>query len=227
MVKNEEKLQLRVHFQERLEEIRSDVIRMGSEANEMVRMAVESTMNGDRDLAQRVLALDDRIDEFDRSSVNKCVVAVMQEAPVAADLRFLVSTLGIVGEIEKVGDDAVKLARRATKLQGQFPGEMRMALIDLGELARKSFAGAMRLYGEYSPHLAREIILGDNEVDQAYRTARDRVFDLIRKDPAATEHLVRTIEAFHALEHVADHAVAIAVRLRMLHEYGTARHSAA
>lgn len=191
---------------------------MGADACEMVRHAVEATLNGDAELAARVVATDDRVDEYERNAVNKTVMAVMQESPVAKDLRFLVSTLGVVGEIEKVGDDAVKLARRATKLSGHFPAEMRVALLDLGEQSRRLFSSSIRLYADYSPALANEIVDGDKEVDTAYSRARDAVFQLIRKDPASTESLVRTIECFHALEHVADHAVAIAVRMRMLYQ---------
>jgi len=191
---------------------------MGGDANEMVRLAVESTLNGDLELANRVIAADDRVDDFERAVVNKTVIAVMQESPVAADLRFLVSTLGVVSEIEKVGDDAVKLARRATKLSGQFPPEMRVALLELGEAARRSFNSSIRLFSDYSTELSVEIVRGDKEIDTAYSQARNKVFNLIQQNPEATEHLVRTIEAFHALEHVADHAVAIAVRLRMVYE---------
>ena len=195
---------------------------MGGDANEMVRLAVEATLNGDLDAANRVIDLDDRVDEYERNAVNKTVLAVMQESPVAADLKFLISTLGVVGEIEKVGDDAVKLARRATKLSGQFPSEMRVALLELGEACRRSFNLSLRLYSEYSSELAKEVIDGDQEIDTAYSQSRNKVFKLIQLNPEATENLVRTIEAFHALEHVADHAVAIAVRLRMLYELESA-----
>lgn len=191
---------------------------MGEDANEMVRLAAEATMIGDVELAKRVIAADDEVDRLEREAVHSTVMTVLQEAPVARDLRFLISTLGVVGEVERVGDDAVKLARRATKLTGQFPGEMRLALNEMGELARASFASALRLYCDYSPELAAEIIRGDKAIDTAYSQARNRVFKLIQENPAATEHLVRTIECFHALEHVADHAVSIAVRIRMLHE---------
>ncbi len=208
----------RLHFQETLADIQSEVIRMGGDANEMVKQAVDATLNGDLDLARRVIEADDRVDERERTVVNRAVVAVMQESPVATDLRFLISTLGVVGEIEKVGDHAVKLAKRASKLSKQFPSEMRVVLLELGESARKSFNLSLRLYSDYSPDLALEIIHGDNDIDTAYSHARTRVFELIQANPEATEHLVRTIESFHALEHVADHSVAIAVRLRMLYE---------
>lgn len=211
-------LPLRLHFQEKLSEIRSDVVRMGAEANDMVKLAVDAALSGDLDTAARVVAMDDTVDTFDRNISNKTVVVVMQESPVAADLRFLISTLGIVGEIEKVGDDAVKLAKRARKLSGRFPPELRVALVELSELARTSLAGSLRLFCDYSFDLAKQIIVGDENIDTAYSQARNRVFDLIKANPDNTESLVRCIEIFHALEHVADHAVAIAVRMTMLYE---------
>jgi len=191
---------------------------MGSDANDMVRSAVEATLSGNADLAARVIAADDQVDAAERAAMQKAVIAVMQEAPVGEDLRFLISTLGIVCEIEKVGDHAVKLARRATKLNGKFPGELRLPLIEMGELVRKSFAASLRLYADYSPTLASEIIEGDEAVDGAFICVRQRVFGLVQERPDAVESLIRTMECFHALEHVADHAVAIALKISMLHD---------
>lgn len=213
---------LRQNYHERLEEIQRNVFRMGSGAADMVRMAVDAVIGGDLELASRVIAADDEIDAMERETLQRTVVTVMQENPVARDLRILVSTLGIVGEIEKVADDAVKLARRATKLQGSFPIELKVALQQLGEQARHMFTSALRLYGDYSVELATTIVEADDDVDSAYGIARSRVFELIKADPEAIRQLVRTIDAFHALEHIADHAVEIARRMQFLYDSGGA-----
>lgn len=207
---------LRKHFQERLDEIREDVLRMGAGANEMVRRAVEAALNADSAGMAEVIEADDAIDAAEREIVNQAMLAVMQESPVASDLRMLVCTLGVVGEIEKVGDHAVKFCRRMSKLEGRFPAEMKLALNEIGELSRRSFNGALRLYAGYDAELAEEVIRGDQPVDEAFRIVREQLSELIERDPQQTTALMRTIEAFHALEHVADHAVAIAVRLRMV-----------
>lgn len=205
----------RIHYQERLAQIRASVIQMGGQANDMVRLAVEAAQTGNVELANQVMAADDQVDEMERHTLQETVLIVMQETPVASDLRMLVSTIGVIGEIEKVGDDAVKMARRAAKLAGRFPAELKLALFEMGEMVRHSFAGAIRLYSEYSPALADEIIRGDKAIDERYNQVRGQVFELIREQPDEIKRLVRSIEVFHALEHVADHAVAIAVRLRM------------
>lgn len=209
---------VRQRLDDRHQHIQTDILRMAGIANDMVRLAVEAVISGDVELARSVIAMDDEVDSLEKETLNATVRAVGLEAPVASDLRMLVCTLGVIGEVEKIADDAVKLARRSAKLTGHFPAEMKLALHQLGEEARRVFAASMRLYVEYSTELAEEIVSSDEAIDGQYVKARNRVFDLIRDNPQETEHLVRTIEAFHALEHVADHAVEIASRMRMHHE---------
>lgn len=209
---------VRQRLDDRHQHIQTDILRMAGIANDMVRLAVEAVISGDVELARSVIAMDDEVDSLEKVTLNATVRAVGLEAPVASDLRMLVCTLGVIGEVEKIADDAVKLARRSAKLTGHFPAEMKLALHQLGEEARRVFAASMRLYVEYSTELAEEIVSSDEAIDGQYVQARNRVFDLIRDNPQETEHLVRTIEAFHALEHVADHAVEIASRMRMHHE---------
>lgn len=193
----------------------SAILHMGEISGEMVRLAVESILSGDVALAQHVMAMDDEVDTIEKETTQRIVVAVGMEAPVASDLRFLTSSLGVAGEIEKIADDAVKLARRATKLVGHFPGEMKLALEQMGVEARRALSSALRLFMDYDPALAESIISDDDKVDDSYVSARNRVFELIQENPSQTSNLVRVIEAFHALEHVADHAAEIASRLRL------------
>lgn len=188
---------------------------MGHIANEMIRLAVESVVSGNVELANRVIAMDDEVDVLERETIQRTIFSLGMGAPVASDLMILAATLNVIGEVEKVADDAVKLARRATKLVGHFPAEMKLALSQMGEASGRMFGAALRLYSDYSPELAEEVIRGDKEVDTQYKSATNCVLKLIEMNPDRTEHLVRTIEAFHALEHVADRAVAIATRLRM------------
>jgi phosphate transport system protein len=208
---------MRQHFTEILDSIRNDVVRMGSRSMELVKQATDAALNGDLEQAQAVIQADDEIDQYEQELYRRTFLTVMQENPVAADFRFLVSTLGVVGEIEKAADDAVKLARRARKLKGLFPPELRVALLELGEESRRMFAASLRLFAEYTSELAQEIIDSDEEIDTRYSVARQRVLEMIPDNPEQSEALVRTIDCFHALEHVADHAVEIAQRMRMLY----------
>ncbi len=191
---------------------------MGNKAHDMVRKASESVLTANPALANEVIREDDAVDAVERQATIEAIMLVMQENPVGADLRFLISTFGVVGEIEEVADDAVKLARRSLKLGTNFPPSMKVQLNQLSEIARQQFASALRLYADFDPELAKNIIARDNEVDLAYRNARDELLILLKEDSSNPGGLVRTIEVFHALEHVADHAVSIAKRMQLIDE---------
>jgi len=208
------KMTQRENFDDSLARIRQAVLGMGGQVAEMIRLACDAACQSNPELTQRVVDLDNRVDELENEIVESVVVATMRHQPVAGDLRFLAATLGVVGEIEKAGDDAVKLARRAQKLTGQFPAELKLDLASQGELTRVAFTKAMKLYIEYSDELCDEVIQFDQEIDDAFKQARGVVLDLLQRDATNARHMIRTIDAFHSLEHAADHAVEIAKRLR-------------
>lgn len=209
---------MRTHFDERLLTIKNQVISMGNVAHEMVRKASESVIFSNPSLAHDVIREDDTVDIAERKVMQDAIMLVMSESPVASDLRFLISTLGVVSEIEKVADDAVKLSRRSLKLGSNFPSTMKVQLSELSEQVRRQFASSLRLYSEFSPELAKSIVDHDEVVDTAYSQARDQILELLKKDPSDPVAHVRTIEVFHALEHVSDHAVSIAKRMQLIDE---------
>lgn len=206
---------LRRYYDERIEQIRSEIIRMGNIALDMIENAIQATLTGNSELAEEAILKDDEVDELEESVIKSTVLLVLQESPVASDLKLLTSTLGVIGEFEKIADDAVKLARRAAKIQSEFPGEMRTALMEMGVASRKALSSALRLYTAYDQALAEEIIESDETIDKMYAVACHRVTELIQENPAQTAQLLKIIDIFHALEHVADRAVAISKRLRV------------
>lgn len=191
---------------------------MGNLAHDMVRKASESVITGNPSLANDVIRDDDAVDAAEREITLEAIMLVMQESPVGPDLRFLVSTFGVVGEIEEVADDAVKLARRSIKLGTNFPSSMKVQLSEISEIARQQLASAIRLYADFDPILAQSIITRDDEVDSAYSRARVQLLGLFKEEPNDARGLVRAIEVFHALEHVSDHAVSIAKRMQLIDE---------
>lgn len=207
-------------FDAELTEVKARVLRTGAEVIDMISAAVESALKDDPGPANRVIAQDDDVDRAEREVLLTAAKLIMKEQPVAADLRRLLATLGIMGEIERVADDAVKLAKRALKVSGHFPGELKLALQEMAEMVKHTFAASLRLYSEFDVDLCDRILAEEHEVDGKYVENRRRIYDLIRGEPNETEQLVRVLEVFHALEHVSDHAVDIAKRLKLHWEGG-------
>lgn len=209
---------LRGYFDDRLRDLQSQIVRMASVSNEMIERAIEAATTGNVSRAQEVIHQDDHVDDLEQKVIRETVLLVMREMPVARDLRVLTSTLGVIGEIEKIADDAVKLARRAITLGNRFPGELRTSLIEMGVASRRSLANATKLYTEYEPELAQTVIADDDTIDTLYTLACARIVDLMRQHPDRIEDYLSTMQMFHALEHIADRSVAVAKRLRLHYE---------
>ncbi|MFN7172662.1 MAG: phosphate signaling complex PhoU family protein [Fimbriimonadaceae bacterium] len=203
-----------------LEQLQSILARMHATVTTMIRMAVRVTLESDQSLAKQVRRLDDEVDVLELEAMNMILVLLMRHAPVAGDLKFLTATLGIVGELEKAGDDAVKLARRSKKTVETFPEEMQHALQEMSEATIQILDDAMVLYTDYSDEHAQRVIDSDSDIDSRYKRARNNLLALIADTPTLTKPLYRCIETFHALEHAADHAVDIAKRMRSVFYQG-------
>lgn len=191
---------------------------MGTRAMEMVELAAQAAVNEDLELSRRVVEMDEEIDELEQSLMQRVLVTMLRESPVAHDFLFLTCTLGVIAEVEKVGDDATKLARRTQKLRIPIPEEYRPVLADMDRLARSNFLTAMHLLAQYNLEEADELIRSDEKVDRAYKNARNAMLAKIQEDPTQARDLFRCSEVFHALEHVSDRAVDIARRLKLVYE---------
>ncbi|MBS1704733.1 MAG: hypothetical protein JST40_02580 [Armatimonadetes bacterium] len=211
---------LRAYYDEKLQKIRTEIVRMANLSSEMIERAVEAATSGNPARADSVIERDAVVDDLEEQVIREALTIMAREAPVAQDLRLLTSTLGVIGEIEKVADDAVKLARRSKQLGNRFPGELRAPLLEMGQMARKALAVAIKLYAEYEIDLASELIESDEQIDTQYSIACSQIVVLMRQDPQRIEDLLATMQIFHALEHIADRSVAVVKRLRMHYEAG-------
>jgi len=207
----------RVRYDTALREIEADVIHMGNIVLDMIQLAVKAAVEDDHEFARKVVSMDDEVDRLEHALSEKTILTIFKESPVAHDFLFLTSTLGILGEIEQAGDDAAKLARRAGKLQVDFPDELKSLLQEMELQTRAIFSGALRLVCNYSRDEADRLVLSDDVVDLTYKTSRNKVMELVKSHPEDVRQLFRCTEIFHALEHISDHATDIAKRLRLFY----------
>lgn len=206
---------LRAHLDQQLTDSRSEIVEMGNIAIAMIEKATDAILSRDSEAAHEVVGMDDRVDQLEFDLTHKLCLQILQTQPVASDLRFLAASLGIIGEIEKIADEAVKLSKRYLKLSEGLPAELRIALVEMSNHARQAFGASLRLFMDYSPTICEEVKDSEQRIDAEFKSVRSRIFDMIRSKPEASVELLRAIELFHALEHVGDHAAEIASRLEM------------
>jgi len=200
----------RAQFREALDMLRVDVDVLGLLAQEAVAGALRALLGDDRSAAHDVLAGDDRIDALFVALEERAYALVAQQAPVAADLRFLMSSLRVMADFEKTGDRAVAVAKSA--LADWDREAVTVGLLGrMGDLALALLASARQAWLEQDLHLVAELKSGDDVLDGCFRQLVAHL--LSQEGPGAPSLVLHAHAAGRNLERIADHAVIIGDRV--------------
>ena len=216
---------LRREFHDELDQLRLQVELMGVRVDENLERMREILRTGDERAAEIAFMADDEIDAMNVSLTERCYVLLARESPVASDLRFVVSVLRIISELERVGD----LALRVVKLAPEQPllassGASFDILLTIADGALDTFRCALRAWSAQDLTLATSLIQRDRTSDLYYEQL---ISELLRLDgPDAVRIAMGVFVAGRSLERIADHAAIIGARLRYLIT-GEAAHLAA
>ena len=193
-----------------LDALRVDVDVLGLLAERAVTGSVAALVGDDRDRARAVIDGDDRVDELFVALEERAYVIVATQAPVATDLRFLLSALRVMADYEKTGDRAVAVAKTALADWEREPVTLGL-LGRMGDLALELVDGARKAWLDPDLALAAGLKGRDNALDACYRHL---VRHLIARDgPGATVLVLHAHAAGRNLERIADHAVIIGDRV--------------
>lgn len=206
---------MRQSFQDELDQLRLQVELMGIKVDQNLERMRAVLVEGDDDAAGAAVAGDDEIDAMDVSLTERCYDILARENPVASDLRFVVSVLRILSELERIGD----LALRVVKL---LPERHRWAanaptfeiLVSMGDTAVGAFRDALRAWSAQDLNLATDLATRVRTMDAHETTLAAELLRLRGDDAVATA--TATLIAGRSLERIADHAAIIGARLRYL-----------
>jgi phosphate transport system protein len=206
---------LRQSFHEELEQLRLQVELMGVRVDENLERMRTVLRTGDELLAASSFAADDDIDAMNVSLTERCYLLLGREAPVASDLRFIVSVVRIISELERVGD----LALRVVKLWPEQPvlretGVVWDILLTLADEAVELYRTALRAWSTQDLGLATTLATQGRGLDLYYERL---VIELQRlQGTDAVRVAMDALVAGRALERIADHSAIIGARLRYL-----------
>jgi phosphate transport system protein len=190
--------------------VKDILVRMGSIIEERIRLTVEALETHDAEKALFVIERDEDVNALQLEATDLVVLTIATQAPVARDLRFLL-TLDRVGyELERIGDSVANVAKRARELAPDAPLEGHLGIPEMGRLAAQFLAETMRAMTDADAAAAREVSLRDDEIDTIYHRTFDRVTDLAKADPANVERAMRLLIAARYMERVGDHITNIA-----------------
>ncbi len=213
-----------IHFQREISKLKQQVLSLCTQVESQVEMAVRAVQLRDDELAEEVERLDEEIDFREIEVEEECLKTLALYQPVAGDLRFVVSTLKINHDLERIGDLAVNIARKVRGLVFDPPPEL---ACDLGLMCEKTqflLRDSIDSLVSLTASEAASICTRDDEIDQMKATIRKEIETAIRQQPDKVGSLLRVLAVSRNLERIADLATSIAEDVVYLVEGRIMRH---
>ena len=193
----------------RLFDLRENLLLMGGRAEEMIRHAVNSLIRRDSDLAKRVIGDDDEIDELEKKLDEEITDILVRQQPMATDMRFLVSAMKMTSDLERIGDSSVNIAKFARVINDSPPVKPYVDLPKMAEIVREMVHTSLDAFIQRDTDLAREIIRRDKEVDALHDSILEELEGLMEQDSSITRPGLSLVFVVRNLERIADHATNI------------------
>ncbi len=217
-----------VFFFTEMGRIKTDILALGTMVEERLHKAVESVINRDAELANEVIAKDTDVDDMEVEIEEELLKILALHQPVAVDLRFLVATLKINNDLERIGDLAVNIAERALVLNRKAHQAMPVDLAQMSKAVESMLRESIDALVNLDTSTAASVCRNDDSIDNMKhdidRILKKRMAEESEKD--AIDVLVALLRVSRDLERIADHATNIAEDLIYLTEGRIIRHHA-
>lgn len=199
---------MRNRFDEQLEILNVELIRMGALCEDAISYA-SRTLMGEINLAEQVYSIDKEIDQKERDIESLCMRLLLQQQPVAKDLRQVSSALKMISDMERIGDQASDIAEIAGYVRG-CRLESSLHIRDMAEATIKMVSGSVDSYVKKDLKIAQEVICYDDVVDDLFNKVKKELIGLISEDPGNGGFCLDMLMAAKYFERIGDHATNIA-----------------
>ena len=214
-----------VHLQRAIDQLKKDLLSLCALVEEQTQVAVRALLSRDDEMAHEAIYRDQEIDQREVEVEEECLKILALYQPVATDLRFIVAALKINNDLERIGDLAVNIARKAITFASGQPMEIPFDLAGMWEKTQAMLRDSLDCLVNLDSALANAVCVRDNEVDALKRAIRLKAEDMIRKNPERAPTLLTLVAVSRNLERIADHASNIAEDVIYMAEGRIVRHT--
>ncbi len=200
----------RIHFQLQLAELKDKILAMAALSQQTVETAVDAYLQRDAGLCQYVRQNETAINTTQRELDEMAYELLAKEQPMAIDLRFILAVIKINGDLERIGDQSVAIARRTREALEIGVVELPVDYAAMGECTAHMIRSAIQSLIEGDAQIADHVREMDDEVDRMNRRAHADLLDLIQSQPRITQQAMNGLFVARSLERIADHASNIA-----------------
>jgi phosphate transport system protein len=212
------------HFEMGLDSLRQKLLVMASHAETAVNQSVQALVQRDHDLAIRVKEDDNVIDHFE-VEIDDLVIQLLTKAPLATNLRLVTVAMKISQNLERIGDEATKIAKRARDLAQEPPIKITLDLPRMASLALDMLKASLDAFVNRDSVAARAVIPRDKEVDALNKQIHATLVQYMVENPDTIARCLHWMVASKSLERIADHATNVAEDVVYLCEAQDIRHT--
>ncbi|QJQ95631.1 MULTISPECIES: phosphate signaling complex protein PhoU [Halomonadaceae] len=194
-------------FNHELEELKTHLMAMGGLVEKQVQDAVAALLDGDSRLAERVRDNDRSVNAMQIKIDDECTRILARRQPAASDLRLVLAVIRATSDLERIGDEASKIARNALLLAENSSGSKGFVEVrHISEHVRKMVRDALTAFARFDIDLALEVVHEDEAVDGEYTTAMRSLMTFMMEDPRSISSILSVMWVLRALERIGDHA---------------------
>ena len=200
---------MRSRFDEQLSLLNKKMIEMGAECEELIALVAKALLNGDVEGARKAKEQGHEIDQMEREIESICLKLLLQQQPVAKDLRVISAALKMITDMERIGDQAEDIAEIITFLNGRT-GEECHDIRLMAEAAIKMVTDSIDAYVKQDLEFAKSVSDHDDVVDDAFDRVKQTLIKMISENTADGEYALDLLMIAKYFERIGDHAVNIA-----------------
>jgi phosphate transport system protein len=194
-------------FDEELEEIRTRLMEMGGKVEQQLQNAVTAVTDADSRLAEEVISGDQRIDSMEVDIDEACILIIARRQPAASDLRLVMMVTKAVNDLERIGDEAKKIANHAIILAEQSGSvEGYTEVRHMGASVTRMLSDALDAFARFDVDAAMRTLEEDKQIDLEYKTALRELVTYMMEDPRSISRVINVLWVIRSLERIGDHA---------------------
>ena len=200
---------MRNKFDSQLEKLNLELITMGALCEDAISASVKGFLEDDDALCRKAVETEDEINRKERDIESICMKLLLEQQPVARDLRVISSALKMISDMERIGDQAYDIAEIAKFIKNSNV-KSKIHIKDMATAATKMVTDSVDSFVKKDVELARAVMAYDDKVDNLFNCVKDELVQLITEDKANGEFCIDLLMIAKYLERIGDHAVNIA-----------------
>jgi phosphate transport system protein len=194
-------------FDAELEAVRTSVLQMGGLVEEQINRAIDGLGSGDMEALERVVENDHRVNAMEVDLDEACSQIIARRQPAAGDLRLIIAVIKTITDLERIGDEAEKIARMARLIHSAERMHMpKLEIRHVAGLATRMLRSALDAFARLDSKAAQEVVHQDDAVDSEFRSILRQLITFMMEDPRTISRCLEALFIAKALERIGDHS---------------------